>query len=207
MVDMSTGSARADEINRTVASAAAEIDAFNVIASPLSRHLPAAFLPYRRVMRRASPLDLRATIQMGGTRDRSAPFLVAATVLDKGNTEMATRTRKTSGDSASIAAQLMLAPMVVWMRLPIMAMEPRTSTSAGIETMRAISEKSSAAANGVLAAQMSLFQSALQFWPQLVSGRTPSALGSMAAERALNAALKPAGRTVKANFRRLSTKR
>ena len=120
---------------------------------------------------------------------------------------MTMRTRKTARDGMSIAAELMLAPMVMSMRLPMMAMEKRTSTDPGVETLRAINEKSSALAEGALAAQLSLMQSAAQFWPELLSGRTPSTLNGVAAELAMHAALKPAGRTVKANYRRLSSKR
>lgn len=120
---------------------------------------------------------------------------------------MTIRTKKTTRDGMSIAAELMLAPMVMWMRLPVMAMETRTSTDPGVETLRAINEKSSAVAQGTLAAQMSLFQSATRFWPELLSGRTPSAFSGLAAELAVHAALKPVGRTVKANYRRLSLKR
>jgi hypothetical protein len=40
-----------------------------------------------------------------------------------------------------------------------------------------------------------------------MSGRTPSMLNGVAVERSIEAALRPAGRTVKANFRRLSGKR
>lgn len=105
--------------------------------------------------------------------------------------------------SGGIAGDLMLAPMVAAMRLPLMAAEARSS-SPQTETMRAFTEKTVAASEGFLAAQMSLFGSAMRFWPELMSGRAPSLFSGVAAERSMNAALRPASRRVKANFRRLS---
>jgi hypothetical protein len=100
----------------------------------------------------------------------------------------------------------MLAPMVAMMRLPLMAADANSSRPWGTETARALNEKTMAMAEGVFAAQMALLQSASRFWPELLSGRTPSLFNGVAAERSINAALKPASRAVKANFRRLSTK-
>ena len=120
---------------------------------------------------------------------------------------MARRSRKTGSEGMAIATELMLAPLVMWLRVPIMALEPRPSGQAGVETLRAISEKTAAMAEGVMAAQMSVMESAASFWPEVMAGRTPTALNGVGAERALNAAFKPAGKTVKANYRRLSSKR
>lgn len=114
--------------------------------------------------------------------------------------------RAASSDAAAIGASLMLAPMVVAMRLPLLAAESQDGSAPGKETMRAVSEKTSAAMEGLAAAQMSLFGSAMQFWPEILSGRTPSLVNGAAVERAVNAALKPSGRTVRANYRRLSAK-
>jgi hypothetical protein len=69
-----------------------------------------------------------------------------------------------------------------------------------------VQEKANAVAEGALAAQMALWQSAARFWPEVFSGRTPSLLNGVAVERSISAALKPASRAVKANFRRLSSK-
>lgn len=115
------------------------------------------------------------------------------------------RSRKIGRDGAAIAASLMLAPMVVSMRLPIMLAEGRGGVS-GTETMLALTEKNAAMARGVFAAQASLIQSASLFWPEVLSGRTPSIFNGVAVERSVNAALKPAGQQVKANFRRLTAK-
>lgn len=116
------------------------------------------------------------------------------------------RRLRTSRETSSIAANLMLTPMVVSMRLPLMAAETKQATLLGTETILAVTEKAAAAAEGAFAAQMVLFHSAARFWPELMSGRTPSLLNGAAAERSLNAALKPAGRRVKTNFRRLRAK-
>ncbi|MFU0503303.1 hypothetical protein [Pseudaminobacter sp. NGMCC 1.201702] len=93
------------------------------------------------------------------------------------------------------------------MRLPLMAFEPRSANSWGLETVRAISEKNVALAEGVTAAQLSLLQSATGFWFDIWMGRAPGLLNSVAIERSMRAALKPAGLRVKANYRRLSRKK
>ena len=116
------------------------------------------------------------------------------------------RRRKVSRETSVIAASLMLAPMVASMRLPLMAADAKRATLLGTETMLALTEKNAAVAEGAFAAQVSIFQSALRFWPELLAGRTPSIMNGAAAERSLNAALRPAGRRVKANFRRLTAK-
>jgi hypothetical protein len=107
-------------------------------------------------------------------------------------------------ETASIAGDLMLAPMVALMRLPLMATETQHGAALGTETNRAVSEKLAAVAEGVISAQMSVMQSALRFWPEILSGRVPSVLTGVAIERSVQAALKPASRLVKANYKRLS---
>lgn len=114
--------------------------------------------------------------------------------------------RKRAGRNATIAGELMLTPLVIAMRLPLMASESRGNNFWGPETWRAVAEKNAALAEGMVAAQLSLMRSASSFWFEVLSGRKPSLLGSGAAERSAQAALKPASRRVKANFRRLSAK-
>ena len=65
----------------------------------------------------------------------------------------------------------MLAPMVALMRLPLMATETQHGAAWRTETNRAVSEKLAAVAEGVMSAQMSVMQSALRFWPEILSGR------------------------------------
>ena len=101
---------------------------------------------------------------------------------------------------------LLIALMVVFMRLPLMAAEAGNAGFAATETMLAVNEKAAALFEGALAAQWSLMASAARFWPEVLSGRTPAVLSGAAIERSLNAALKPAGRRVRANFRRLAAR-
>ena len=114
------------------------------------------------------------------------------------------RKRKAGGLPASIVGDLMLAPMVALMRLPLMAADAGSGRASGTETARALSEKTAAMAEGVFAAQISLIRSASMFWPEVFSGQTPSVLNGVAAEQSMNAALEPASLRVRANFRRLS---
>ena len=99
----------------------------------------------------------------------------------------------------------MLAPMVALMRLPLMATETQRGAAWRTETNGAVSEKLAAVAEGAMAAQISVMQSALGFWPRdFRRPRAPSLLSGVAMERSIVAALKPASRRVKANFKRLS---
>jgi hypothetical protein len=100
----------------------------------------------------------------------------------------------------------MMAPMVAMMRLPILAEEASRQTPWRGETGRAVAEKALATVDGIFAAQMSMVGSMASFWPEVMAGRTPSMLNGVAVERSIQAALRPAGRTVRANFRRLSAK-
>lgn len=116
------------------------------------------------------------------------------------------RLTRASRQSTAIAGNLMLAPMVMAMRLPMMASEARSGGVLSGESLTAVTEKTTAMTEGMVAAQMSFFQSAMQFWPEVLSGRTPSVLNGVAAQRSVAAALRPASKRVRANFRRLATK-
>jgi hypothetical protein len=118
---------------------------------------------------------------------------------------MARRRAGNLRNAAEVSSNLMLAPMVMWLRMPLLASEANAGAG-GVETMRAVSEKGMAMAQGMAAAQVSVAGAAMRFWPELLSGRTPSMLNGVAVEQALHAALKPAGKTVKANYRRLSAR-
>jgi len=120
---------------------------------------------------------------------------------------MASRSTRNLQRNGRLASQLMLAPFVIGMRLPMMAVEAgKGSHDGGAETARAVTEKAAAFAEGVAAAQMSMAGSAMRFWPDLLAGKTPSLLDGSAVTRAMQAGLRPAGRKVKANFSRLSRK-
>ena len=99
-----------------------------------------------------------------------------------------------------------LAPMVIWMRLPALMKEANHPDHRPSETVRAVTEKVTAAAEGLAAAQLSLVASAACFWPEILSGRVPSLWNGVALQRSLDAALRPARRRVRANYRRLSKK-
>ncbi len=111
--------------------------------------------------------------------------------------------RRSTRAAATLSRNLALAPAVIAMRMPLLAAEfgkdaiPR-------ETMRAVTEKSAAITEGMIAAQMSLAVSASRFWLEVFTGRTPSILNGVALERASHAALAPSGKAVKGNFGRLS---
>ncbi|MCO6385400.1 hypothetical protein [Aliihoeflea sp. 40Bstr573] len=106
--------------------------------------------------------------------------------------------------AASLTGNLMLAPAVIAMRMPMLAAEAQSSNPYRVETTRAVTEKMSAMVEGALAAQLAFTQAAIQFWPEVWSGRTPSLINGVAADRALRAALKPSGTAVRSNHRRLS---
>ena len=111
-----------------------------------------------------------------------------------------TRSHRAAG---ALAGSLMLAPTVVALRAPLLAAEATKLDPWRLETSRAIGEKMAAAAEGMVAAQLSLVRSTSVFWLEFMGGRTPSLLNGVAIERAVHAALKPAGRQVKKNYRRL----
>ncbi len=97
----------------------------------------------------------------------------------------------------------MLAPAVIAMRMPLMLAEAQAGHNSGPETMRAVAEKTTAFAQGAMAAQASLMRSMMDFWPQAMSGRMPTLLTGEAQQKAMEAASGPIGSAVKANFTRL----
>lgn len=110
--------------------------------------------------------------------------------------------RRASALPASTA--LMLAPAVVLMRLPLMAAEAAQAGSIGRETARAVTEKAGALAEGLVAAQIACMRAAATFWPEVIAGKTPSLISGAVFERSMVAALAPASKRVRANYRRLS---
>lgn len=109
--------------------------------------------------------------------------------------------------AAVLAGDLMLAPMVVMMRLPLMLTEARGSGQIGTETLKAVTEKAAAVAEGLVAAQVSYIGAMMRFWPEVLAGKTPSVLSGAALEHSMHAALGPSGKRVRANYKRLSRKR
>ncbi|WP_245433331.1 hypothetical protein [Mesorhizobium sp. WSM3866] len=117
---------------------------------------------------------------------------------------MSTRKKRHTQNAFSLCGDLMLAPAVVAMRLPLIALDASSRAPKGIEAMLAVNEKALAFAEGMAAAQLVILRSALRFWPEVLSGRRPSFLSGGALKESMVAALKPAGRRVRTNFNRLS---
>lgn len=120
---------------------------------------------------------------------------------------MAKINRSSARGGMDVMTNLMLAPAVVWMRVPVMLAQSPGPLGVGTEMLKAASEKVMASAEGAAAAQMSLARSAVGFWPGLMAGSTPWALANAAAGKAAVASLRPAAKAVRRNHRRLSAKR
>lgn len=99
---------------------------------------------------------------------------------------------------------LQMASMVIAMRLPMMMMEGMTDKSDKPESTRAVSEKMAAVTDGVVAAQISVMNSAATFWLDVWSGKSPAAIAQATIDKATQAALKPGRKTLRANYKRLS---
>ncbi|TIL29042.1 hypothetical protein [Mesorhizobium sp.] len=105
----------------------------------------------------------------------------------------------------ALAQNLMLAPWVVGLRLPILVAEATGSLVSGRpETVKAVSEKVSALAQGIFAAQVAWTRGALTLPLAIADASSP--LADIGQSMAL-AALEPAGRQVRLNHRRLSRRR
>lgn len=116
-------------------------------------------------------------------------------------------TKHPFGVASGVYGNLMLAPMVIAMRLPLLASEAGSEGRSSAETLRAVSEKATAMVEGAVAAQTALMKAQMQFWPDVMAGRMPSLLTGQAASEAMTAAFRPSGLRVKANFRRLSRRK
>lgn len=113
-----------------------------------------------------------------------------------------TRTRRASN---TVARNLMLAPAVVAMRMPLMTAEAGGSALAS-ETFGAVSEKMTAFAEGAAGAQLAWMRSAMLLPFAFMTARSPMAPLVDMAEEITAAALAPAGRQVRKNHRRLTGK-
>jgi hypothetical protein len=99
---------------------------------------------------------------------------------------------------------LVLAPMVIWARLPIIwyeALNPDPSRRS--ETNRMVVEKIAAAQEGIVAAQLAVAQATVDAGFALMAGSSPARETRKAAEKIMTAGLAPAARRVRANARRL----
>ena len=117
------------------------------------------------------------------------------------------RSRKSSSTvnllPGASARDLMLAPMVIAMRMPVLFAEAAHGTLVRREANRAVSEKLVAGVEGAMAMQASMMRSALDFWPAVMRGKDPRHLVAGSVVKAGHEALKPASRTVRNNFDRL----
>jgi hypothetical protein len=101
---------------------------------------------------------------------------------------------------------LMMAPLVVAQRAPLLWLEMVGLSTGPRESERMVKEKFAAAAEGAMAVQVEMqrlwWTSALAIW----QGASPPTLMQSGA-RLADAALRPAARRVKSNVRRLSAPR
>ena len=104
---------------------------------------------------------------------------------------------------SQIDANLLLAPMVIWLRMPLLIGEAAQAGIGGVEGARAVGEKLEAAVEGIFAAQLSIWSSAINFWPSVVVGTAPSTLIARSFEDFTQAVVAPSGRRVRANYLRL----
>ena len=105
--------------------------------------------------------------------------------------------------ATGVPKDLLLAPMVVAMRMPILLAEAASGKALPGEAHKAVSEKVMAGVEGAMAMQASMIKSAMDFWPGVLRGRHPSDLMANSVVNAGNEALKPASRAVRNNFDRL----
>ncbi|RWE68190.1 hypothetical protein [Mesorhizobium sp.] len=104
-------------------------------------------------------------------------------------------------------SDLLLAPAVIGMRVPLLVLDAMSHAPNGREALQAVQEKALAGTQGLFAAQAKMLEAALRFWPDVLSGRSPSLCDGTVAMEAAAAALLPAARQVRRNFDRLSKRR
>jgi hypothetical protein len=117
---------------------------------------------------------------------------------------MSRKRAKNRRATAAVARDLMLAPMVVALRLPLMSAEAGGSAlGARTESIGAVSEKLAAFADGMAAAQLAFMRGAFMLPFAFAGARSPVDPLLDMAETVAAAALKPAGLQVRRNHRRL----
>jgi endonuclease V-like protein UPF0215 family len=108
--------------------------------------------------------------------------------------------KKTQAELASIG---LFAPMVIAQRMSRMMLpEIMRTANDRAEDTRMVKEKTKAATDGMMAANVELGQQMMDAWIGMVFGKMPQPM--RAADAIASAALKPARRQVKANVKRLS---
>jgi hypothetical protein len=116
---------------------------------------------------------------------------------------MTPRRRRQRQNSEAVVSNLMLAPMVMALRAPIMSAEaggffPMT------ETPGAVNEKIAAFWQGMTSAQIAWFYSAMLLPVAFAKARSPLTPLLDMAETVTTAALEPAARQVRRNHKRLT---
>lgn len=116
-----------------------------------------------------------------------------------------TRTRRANRRDANIAASLMLAPAVIALRMPILALEAASPFhESRPESVRAATEKTMAIADGLVAAQIAWWRAAWTLPLAMMRGSDLSVPLSNMAGAVASAALRPTARRVRHNLTRLS---
>lgn len=115
--------------------------------------------------------------------------------------------RRKPSEALALAQALSLTPLILAMRVPVIAAECAGTALGRAETSRALSEKCNAFVDGAAAAQIALARSALMFWPDVMSGRTPTIFSGEALQGALTASARPMAKTLRANYRRLTSRK
>lgn len=112
----------------------------------------------------------------------------------------------TKRKKATAAADLMLAPWVIVMRMPLLMLEgSRNPWRRAVELEKAVVEKAAAAFESAGVAQAELAQASIRAWGDMANGRAFDHAGMLNAWSDLaDAAMAPAARRVRANYRRLS---
>ncbi|PHP67489.1 hypothetical protein CSC94_07215 [Zhengella mangrovi] len=100
-------------------------------------------------------------------------------------------------------ADLLLAPLVISLRLPVLFAEAAGGSLCQGEARKAVAEKVRAGIEGLWEAQFSLWRSTMEFWPHVLAGRHPADLVANSVTRASKAAVRPASKTVRRNYDRL----
>ncbi len=104
---------------------------------------------------------------------------------------------------ASLTDIGLFAPQVIALRMSRMMLPDAMRTAKDhAEDKRMVEEKTKAAADGILAANMEFGQQMMNAWMGMAFGKMPKPM--KAADAVISAGLKPARRKVKANVKRLS---
>ncbi len=104
-------------------------------------------------------------------------------------------------------SHLLLAPMVVTQRLPLLWLESFGFSGSGQrESERMVSEKIEAVSEGFMAANWVIMSTSIAVGAAMMTGSSPSAAAIRGYRKMTHAAVRPSAKRVRSNFRRLSAK-